>query len=310
MLGKEVTVLAASALPQGYTFVPKGDPYVTRHCRQQTLQSGHDVQVVPGGLRCPKSVVRQVRADSLATRATRAAAVAEKDRKDKDAAKSVIARLFPRMPGEDVKKVLEHAFKKRSGRVGRTGTVSIDRRVLLAVTAHVRHVHTGYDTLLRRGGQSRQQVRALIHNQIQQVLRSWGPISKGGAPLPANSAEPTASVRLKEDSYEDFILSIGSDGDTSEGDDFDETVIEDEDLISDESEHEELVEDYFEDGELGGTDHGDEDDGPRSKPGGAPTTPTTSSIGHKNVVHRKTSKFPSSIMYNGELIEVVDMTAD
>lgn len=168
----------------------KGDPYLTRNSRQKTLRSGRDLYLHPGGLGCPLKIVREIKVAAWASEARRAAAVAEKDRKDTAAAKAVIECLYPRMPAFEVDNVLKHAFKKRSGRVGRTGKKDLDSRVVLAVTAYARHQHTAYEALLRQG-KDRDQARERIRKTIDQVLKRWRPDEFGQktAPVVAGTKE-------------------------------------------------------------------------------------------------------------------------
>lgn len=76
------------------------------------------------------------------------------------------------MPKETLKIVLEHAFLKGSGRVGRTAMISDEKKVLLAVDAHIRHVHTPYEKLLDAGIQ-RKEARKQVWDAVKAVERSW-----------------------------------------------------------------------------------------------------------------------------------------
>ena len=76
------------------------------------------------------------------------------------------------MPKDTLKLVLEHAFLKGSGRVGRTAMISDERKTLLAVEAHIRHVHTPYEKLLDEGV-GRKEAREKVWPTIQAVERAW-----------------------------------------------------------------------------------------------------------------------------------------
>jgi hypothetical protein len=76
------------------------------------------------------------------------------------------------MPKETLKIVLEHAFLKGSGRVGRTAMISDERKTLLAVEAHIRHVHTPYEKLLEEGV-SRKDAREQVWPTIEAIERAW-----------------------------------------------------------------------------------------------------------------------------------------
>src|SRR2546425_550401 len=74
-----------------------------------------------------------------------------------------IGEWFPGCPVDERQAVAEHACQKYSGRVGRTAAAKeLEREaVVLAVRAHIRHVHTRYDELLARGV-PRDEARALV----------------------------------------------------------------------------------------------------------------------------------------------------
>jgi hypothetical protein len=68
--------------------------------------------------------------------------------------------------------VLNHGFRKHSGRVGRTSTITLSEKVLLAIIAHARHRHTGYGALLNSGKQ-RQVARKAMREDVDCVLQRW-----------------------------------------------------------------------------------------------------------------------------------------
>ncbi|RDA87229.1 hypothetical protein CP532_2541 [Ophiocordyceps camponoti-leonardi (nom. inval.)] len=70
-------------------------------------------------------------------------------------ADAVLRDLFPRIPNTDRQRVILHSFTESASyhgerRVGRSSTLTLSRRVQLAVLAHIRHTHTTYDDLLKR----------------------------------------------------------------------------------------------------------------------------------------------------------------
>ncbi len=168
-----------SPMPNGYQFVPKGDVYITKNCRKKTHEAGEKLYVVVDknnrtiGLRCPKSVFDAVQTEHLVTAEKRAAAVQKRDTTIENMFEKALKRLFPKTPKDAVPKILKHALEKRSGRVGRTGTVELDDKVNLAVGAHIRHRHTNYDALLREGI-SRDDAREMIRDQLNAVVKQWG----------------------------------------------------------------------------------------------------------------------------------------
>jgi len=165
-------------LPQGYTFVRKGNVYITKHSRKSTHEAGQKVFIVQSatktqlGIAVPSSIYRQIQKLDKETSATRATAVAKKDAVVKDAFENELQRLFPHAPKDNVDLVLKHTLKKRSGRVGRTTKLELCKVVTLAVRAHIRHKLTDYDDLLG-SGVDREQARKELQGAIDQIARNW-----------------------------------------------------------------------------------------------------------------------------------------
>jgi hypothetical protein len=82
--------------------------------------------------------------------------------------------LYPGCPLEEQQAIAEHACQKYSGRIGRSAAAKELQAgaVDLAVRAHVRHVHTGYDELLARG-MTREDARARIAASVSKCLETW-----------------------------------------------------------------------------------------------------------------------------------------
>ena len=168
-----------SRMPPGYRFVPKGDVYITKNCRQRTHEAGKPLYVVvdkknrPLGLRCPKEVYDAVQAGHQATADKRARAVQRRDAALEGNFEEAVLKFFPKTPREYIPQIVKHALEKRSGRVGRTGTVELEAKVNLAVRAHIRHCHTDYDKLLRTG-MARHVARNQISQRLNEVAMQWG----------------------------------------------------------------------------------------------------------------------------------------
>ncbi|KZF26773.1 hypothetical protein L228DRAFT_243289 [Xylona heveae TC161] len=64
-------------------------------------------------------------------------------------ARDAIRDLFPNIPKKDLHEIITRAFKKGTQKVGTAEELPLARRVQLAVVAHIRHVYTDYDRLLR-----------------------------------------------------------------------------------------------------------------------------------------------------------------
>ncbi|MCJ1434170.1 hypothetical protein MMC27_003537 [Xylographa pallens] len=132
------------------------------------------------GFRCPVKVFEVVNADAVASAPGRRDAVQAKDLRDDKKSRAAIRRLFPCMPIDSAETILEHGFQKGSGRVGRTTTLDEDRKVKLAVEAHIRHNFTPYEKLLRERKEGdlsddrrREKARAIIRPKILEILAQW-----------------------------------------------------------------------------------------------------------------------------------------
>lgn len=85
-----------------------------------------------------------------------------------------VGDLFPGCPSDEQQAIAEHACQKYSGRVGRSAAAKDleARAVELAVRAHVRHAHSGYDDLLSRGV-PRSEARGLVAGLVTNRLEQW-----------------------------------------------------------------------------------------------------------------------------------------
>lgn len=91
-------------------------------------------------------------------------------------ADAAIRDLFPRIPYADKQMIIDHAFLKGSKykgmvKVGLAPDIPLSRRVQLAVLAHIRHVHTRYDKLLRELGYK--EARRLVEGPCLDILVKW-----------------------------------------------------------------------------------------------------------------------------------------
>lgn len=178
----EPMVTHATPMPAGYCFVPKGNVYVTKNCRKNTQEAKKMVYSVvdsPGakriktlGIRVPAEIYRQIVESELQTRDRRAAVVQKRDDAGLRAFELEVGRLFPKAPAAAAASIAKHTLVKRSKRVGRTGAIDIDKKVRLAVTAHIRHRYTDYDALLKQGT-SREDARSKIWGAIVEVADKW-----------------------------------------------------------------------------------------------------------------------------------------
>ena len=56
--------------------------------------------------------------------------------------------------------------------MGRTSKRSDERKAFLAVEAHIRHIHTPYEELLREGLE-REQAREVVWDTVQELRNAW-----------------------------------------------------------------------------------------------------------------------------------------
>ncbi|OGE52380.1 hypothetical protein PENARI_c010G02794 [Penicillium arizonense] len=175
----EQNIVERVPMPEGYIFVPKGNVYITRHCRSKTKESNQIVYLVykPNGkhtlgIRVPSEIHTTVQESAAATADSRADAVKTRDAKDTSKNRKLLIEKFPLMPKPSLEVILNHAFLKGSGRVGRTAQISDEHRIQLAVEAHIRHVMTPYDKLLDEGVE-RNKARKRVWDTVQAIERAW-----------------------------------------------------------------------------------------------------------------------------------------
>ncbi|KAI0805183.1 hypothetical protein GGR55DRAFT_657406 [Xylaria sp. FL0064] len=175
----EPVVRDTSRMPPGYSFVPKGNPYVTRNCRRQTQQSHKVVYAVVNdrkkqvGIRVPGAVHADVLQSEKATRSDRRELVRKNDETIEKSLGKAIRKQFPRLPHEELRMIMRRATAKGQGRVGRTQTITMKEKAHLAVQAHIRHTKTNYDDLLKSGTE-RESARSMISQRVLDVLKEWG----------------------------------------------------------------------------------------------------------------------------------------
>lgn len=173
----EIETSPSTPVPKGYGFLRKGNPYLTSLCRRETTQAKRTLYVVKDGsavlgLRAPKWILAKVFQAERETRAKRKDNVQSRDNSAKEKFLQALGEQFPHLPEAEADKVASRAMKKRSGRVGRTGTLNLDTKVRLAVAAHARHGHTDYDERMKRR-ENREKARKAVHGDILKVMSAW-----------------------------------------------------------------------------------------------------------------------------------------
>jgi len=85
-----------------------------------------------------------------------------------------IRQQYPSCPSGLDSEIAEHACRKYSGRIGRTGDAKTlqPSAIELAVRAHVRHRETEYDVLLAQGCE-RHEARSRVSGTVAEVMDQW-----------------------------------------------------------------------------------------------------------------------------------------
>lgn len=96
-------------------------------------------------------------------------------------AREAITDLFPNIPNEDLWKIIKTAFQKGQHKVGTANELPLVRRAQLAVVAHIRHVYTDYDKLLRRGGYHTARTR--VEKPTLEKLVAWRGDDENGSKM-------------------------------------------------------------------------------------------------------------------------------
>ncbi|OAX79982.1 hypothetical protein ACJ72_05695 [Emergomyces africanus] len=196
--------------PPGYTFIPAGNPKFTNACKEMCRQDGlqvfavsttphqrmHDLsqQVHRIGYHFPSVVVaticmerglflsssgKVVPYQTASSSQYPAKVLGRQRRADSEVsqntinveAKDAIKDLFPNIPTKDLNRIIKTAFQKGKRKVGTAVELPLARRVQLAVVAHIRHVYTDYDRLLRIT--SFQDARAAVEEPTLAKLVQW-----------------------------------------------------------------------------------------------------------------------------------------
>ena len=133
-------------------------------------------------MHCPQDVFDIVTQNAAATAEKRAQTVATKDKRDYRQNLDLLREMFPRMPPKTMEEILAHGFQKGSGRVGRVTRLDEEKRIRLAVNAHIRHRFTDYEIHLkarRKIGNGnfnpRTEARQRVIGQVTRIAESWRP---------------------------------------------------------------------------------------------------------------------------------------
>ncbi|KAJ5880569.1 uncharacterized protein N7473_011622 [Penicillium subrubescens] len=168
--------------PSGYTFIPAGNPLLTTSCKERCRKDGLQVYAVSTtphmsthnlsqhvhriGYHFPSTVVaaacselglyltsagKAVPFHTLGALQENPPANSEVDQITINTeARDAIRDLFPNIPDNDINQIIKTAFQKGQRKVGTASELPLARRAQLAVVAHIRHLYTDYDRLLKQ----------------------------------------------------------------------------------------------------------------------------------------------------------------
>ncbi|KAL5363062.1 hypothetical protein BJX96DRAFT_112350 [Aspergillus floccosus] len=189
--------------PPGYTFIPAGNPQLTTACKELCRKDGLKIFAVSTtphmhthnlsqhvhriGYHFPSAVVANVCMELGVYLTATGKAVPFQEinnappRKRADSevsqitinteARDVLKDLFPNIPDNDLNQIIKTAFQKGQRKVGTAVELPLARRAQLAVVAHIRHVYTNYDKLLKMT--SFHEARSLVEEHTLAKLVEW-----------------------------------------------------------------------------------------------------------------------------------------
>ncbi|KAL4946196.1 hypothetical protein BDV06DRAFT_182938 [Aspergillus oleicola] len=188
--------------PPGYTFISAGDPQFSTTCKEICRRDGLKVYAVSTtphlhthglsqhvhriGYHFPSAVVADVCSDrglyltgtgkavsfyDMNSDASRGYAESTSQITINTEARDVLKDLFPNIPDNDLNQIIKTAFQKGQRKVGTAVELPLARRAQLAVVAHIRHIYTNYDRLLKTT--SFHEARATVEQPTLAKLVEW-----------------------------------------------------------------------------------------------------------------------------------------
>jgi hypothetical protein len=156
----------AIEIPDGYVRLARGNHFVTTQAKKLTKAMGQTVYVemkkdrkrhFNSAIACwvPEEVIEPIRRKEEETRERREkqqqrAAKAREKKHEAELTRlaSRLGELYPGLDEVERMGVVRRAFEVGSNRVGRCTKLEEDKKLELALIAHVRHTYTNYDELL------------------------------------------------------------------------------------------------------------------------------------------------------------------
>ncbi|KAH2312995.1 hypothetical protein KXW82_009231 [Aspergillus fumigatus] len=118
-------------------------------------------------------------------------------------ARDVLRDLFPNIPDNDLNQIIKTAFQKGQRKVGTAVELPLARRAQLAVVAHIRHIYTDYDRLLKTT--SFHEARSAVEEPTLAKLVEWRGDDENGKTV------------LEDVFREVIVISDDDDSDAEEG---------------------------------------------------------------------------------------------
>ncbi|KAL3459959.1 hypothetical protein BJX64DRAFT_264036 [Aspergillus heterothallicus] len=188
--------------PPGYTFIPAGNPHFTTACKELCRNDGMKVYAVSTtphlhthglsqhvhriGYHFPSAIVAAVCMDrglyltstgktvpfySIGNETGPTQTNSASQITINTEARDVLKDLFPNIPDNDLNQIIKTAFQKGQRKVGTAVELPLARRAQLAVVAHIRHIYTNYDRLLKTT--SFHEARASVEQPTLAKLVEW-----------------------------------------------------------------------------------------------------------------------------------------
>jgi hypothetical protein len=192
--------------PDGWEFVPTGDAVLTKKIKNGVHwllreKQGKYSPII--GLLAPSERVQQAIEEmggdegKVVREQKKASAQENREKKLTEALAAAIKKLYPRIPECDVSEIIDRS--RQPHRVGKAKDIyfsgSKERGMVIeevarrAVVAHVRHKHTGYDTILERKlnklqavywsvdyemrQEAKWEAREAVAARIARILKTW-----------------------------------------------------------------------------------------------------------------------------------------
>lgn len=92
-------------------------------------------------------------------------------RETHDQVRAAIKELFPKIPDQDLRDIVQHAWEEGSKRIGNAQGMDLARRAQLATIARIRHCFTDYDRLLKAFDWK--EARSMVEPECLAKLIEW-----------------------------------------------------------------------------------------------------------------------------------------